>query len=64
MIPKDIRIVKDDIDRQLLPVVRKPGRYIGGEVNQVKNLTNAVPALATILGWIEQANKMDPTITH
>jgi radical SAM family uncharacterized protein len=36
MIHKDIRIVKDDIDRQLLPFVRKPARYIGGEINQVK----------------------------
>ena len=36
MIHKDIRLVKDDIDRQLLPFVRQPGRYIGGEVNQVK----------------------------
>ncbi len=36
MIPKAIRLVKDDIDRKLLPFVRQPGRYIGGEVNQVK----------------------------
>lgn len=36
MIHKDIRIVKDDIDRQFLPFVRQPARYIGGEVNQVK----------------------------
>ncbi|MBL7215326.1 MAG: TIGR03960 family B12-binding radical SAM protein [Phycisphaerae bacterium] len=36
MIPKAIQIVKDDIDRQFLPFVRKPARYIGGEVNQVK----------------------------
>jgi predicted flap endonuclease-1-like 5' DNA nuclease len=34
------------------------------EVNEVRNLTNAVPAMATITGWIEQAQKMDPTITH
>lgn len=36
MIPKEIQIVKDDIDRQFLPFVRQPGRYIGGEVNQIK----------------------------
>ncbi len=36
MIPKQVGIVKDDIDRQFLPFVRKPARYIGGEVNQVK----------------------------
>ena len=34
------------------------------EVNQVKNLTNAAPALATITGWIEQAKTMDPAISH
>lgn len=34
------------------------------EVNEVKNLTNAVPAMATITGWIDQAKTMDPTITH
>ena len=36
MANKEIRIVKDDIDRHLLPFVRKPARYIGGEINQVK----------------------------
>lgn len=36
MIQKDIRIVKEDIDRKLLPFVRQPGRYIGGEINQVQ----------------------------
>ena len=36
MIPKTIQIVKDDIDRDFLPFVRKPARYIGGEINQVK----------------------------
>ncbi len=36
MIHKEIRIVKEDIDRRVLPFVRQPGRYIGGEVNQVK----------------------------
>lgn len=34
MIQKERRIVKDDIDRKVLPFVRQPGRYIGGEVNQ------------------------------
>ncbi|MHC5083821.1 MAG: TIGR03960 family B12-binding radical SAM protein [Planctomycetota bacterium] len=36
MLHKKIQIVKDDVDRYLLGAVRKPGRYIGGEVNQVK----------------------------
>ena len=36
MIDKNITIVKDKIDRELLPYVRKPGRYIGGEMNQVQ----------------------------
>lgn len=36
MINQNITIVKDLIDRDLLPYIRKPGRYIGGESNQVK----------------------------
>ena len=41
MIHRNIAIVKDKIDRDLLPYVRKPGRYIGGEPNQVKKDLNA-----------------------
>ena len=33
---RTIQRVKDAIDRELLPYVRKPGRYIGGEMNQVR----------------------------
>ncbi len=40
MIDKSITIVKDQIDRELLPYVRKPGRYIGGEMNQVRKDLN------------------------
>ena len=40
MVPKLIRDVKAQIDRDLLPYVRKPGRYIGGEMNQVKKDLN------------------------
>ncbi len=36
MIHKEIQSIKDVVSRRLLPFVRKPGRYIGGEVNQVK----------------------------
>jgi len=36
MTGKEIKILKDDIDRHLLPFVRQPARYIGGEINQVK----------------------------
>ena len=36
MIQKEIQSVKDVVSRKLLPFVRKPGRYIGGEINQVK----------------------------
>lgn len=36
MIHRTIQRVKDAIDRELLPYVRKPGRYIGGEMNQVR----------------------------
>lgn len=41
MVPKLIHHVKAQIDRGLLPYVRKPGRYIGGEMNQVKKDLNA-----------------------
>lgn len=33
---KQIRILKDEVERKFLPFVRRPGRYIGGEINQVK----------------------------
>jgi radical SAM family uncharacterized protein len=36
MIHKEIKSIKDVVSKELLPFVRKPGRYIGGEVNQVK----------------------------
>jgi radical SAM family uncharacterized protein len=35
MIQKEIQSIKDVVSQQLLPFVRKPGRYIGGETNQV-----------------------------
>ena len=35
MIHKQIQSIKDVVSTELLPYVRKPGRYIGGEVNQV-----------------------------
>ena len=35
MIHKEIQSIKDVVSKELLPFVRKPGRYIGGEVNQV-----------------------------
>ncbi|MCK5176059.1 MAG: B12-binding domain-containing radical SAM protein, partial [Planctomycetes bacterium] len=31
-----VRILEDDVERRFLPFVRRPARYIGGEVNQVK----------------------------
>jgi len=37
---KNIEIICEQVEREFLPFVRKPGRYIGGEINQVKkNLT-------------------------
>ena len=36
MIHKEIQSIKDVVSRRLLPFVRKPGRYIGGEINQVE----------------------------
>ncbi|HDS84402.1 MAG TPA: TIGR03960 family B12-binding radical SAM protein [Phycisphaerales bacterium] len=41
MLHQTISDVKDRIDRELLPYVRKPGRYIGGEMNQVHKDLNA-----------------------
>lgn len=39
MVHKEIQSIKDVVEREFLPYVRRPGRYIGGEVNQVvKNL--------------------------
>ena len=35
MIHKEIQYVKDVVSRELLPYVRRPGRYIGGEINQI-----------------------------
>lgn len=35
MIHKEIQFIKDVVSKELLPFVRKPGRYIGGEINQV-----------------------------
>lgn len=38
---RTITCVKDAIDRHVLPYVRKPGRYIGGEMNQRRKDLNA-----------------------
>ncbi len=40
MSKKQIPILEEQVEREFLPFVRKPGRYIGGEINQVrKDLT-------------------------
>lgn len=36
MMRKHIRILKDAVEKKFLPFVRKPSRYIGGEINEVK----------------------------
>ncbi|HUV63526.1 MAG TPA: hypothetical protein VMW24_06475, partial [Sedimentisphaerales bacterium] len=36
MIKRDVTILAERVERDLLPFVRRPGRYIGGEVNQIK----------------------------
>jgi radical SAM family uncharacterized protein len=36
MVVKNIQSVKEQVSRRLLPAVRKPARYIGGEVNQIR----------------------------
>jgi hypothetical protein len=33
---KNIEILQQRLERDFLPYVRHPGRYIGGEVNQVR----------------------------
>jgi len=33
---KDVTILTEQVEREFLPFVRKPGRYIGGEINQIK----------------------------
>lgn len=36
MVARKIQSVKEQVSRRLLPLVRKPARYIGGEVNQIR----------------------------
>ena len=36
MCKKKVTILTEQVEREFLPFVRKPGRYIGGEINQVK----------------------------
>jgi radical SAM family uncharacterized protein len=33
---KTVRILKDKVEQKFLPFVRRPSRYIGGEINQIK----------------------------
>jgi radical SAM family uncharacterized protein len=33
---KEITILDERVEREFLPFVRRPGRYIGGEINQIK----------------------------
>jgi radical SAM family uncharacterized protein len=33
---RQVTILSEQVDRHFLPFVRRPGRYIGGEINQVK----------------------------
>jgi radical SAM family uncharacterized protein len=38
---KEVIILDEQVERQFLPFVRRPSRYIGGEINQIKkDLTN------------------------
>ncbi len=36
MSANEVAILAEQVEREFLPFVRKPGRYIGGEINQVK----------------------------
>jgi radical SAM superfamily enzyme YgiQ (UPF0313 family) len=33
---KEVEIIREQVEQYFLPFVRKPGRYIGGEINQIK----------------------------
>lgn len=42
-----VKILNERVEREFLPFVRRPGRYIGGEINQVKkDLTQCELAIA------------------
>ncbi len=34
------------------------------EVNTAKNLVNRVPSLSMVEGWVKEASKLDPIVTH
>ena len=36
MCKKKVEIISEQVEREFLPYVRNPGRYIGGEINQIK----------------------------
>jgi radical SAM superfamily enzyme YgiQ (UPF0313 family) len=36
MLKKKVELISEQVEREFLPFVRKPGRYIGGEINQIK----------------------------
>jgi len=36
MLKKKVEIIAEQVEREFLPFVRKPGRYIGGEINQIR----------------------------
>ena len=47
MTKKQVTILVERIEREFLPFVRRPGRYIGGEINQVrKDLSQCELAVA------------------
>jgi len=47
MCKKKVVILNEQVEREFLPYVRKPGRYIGGEINQIKkDLTQCELAIA------------------
>jgi len=40
MCKKNAKIIVEQVEHEFLPFVRKPGRYIGGEINQIKKDLN------------------------
>ncbi|MBA7477021.1 hypothetical protein ES707_12419 [subsurface metagenome] len=37
---REVTILAEQVEQEFLPFVRRPGRYIGGEINQIKKDLN------------------------
>lgn len=48
MVKRQIEIIDERIEKELLPFVRSPGRYIGGEINHIKKDLNKCTLAAAL----------------